>query len=360
MKPLRIVQVLPSLVVGGAETFATQLAQAQLDAGHDVRLLVLKDGGPLLDRLSPTLRRHTTLLGKRARFDATVLPRAARVLRRWAPDVVHTHLFTSLSWGSTAARLAGVPVVVHTQHACHADEYAYLPPIRRQLSRLLDVIVGCSQAVSDDIAARNYAPHAPIATVDNGIPLAGRARSSLDHHPLRVGTVGRMVEIKGQRYLIDALAAARAAGHDLALTLVGDGPLRDDLRAQVAALGLDPHVRFTGQVDDVPTQLAELDLFVLPSLSEALPMTLLEAGAAGLPMLVTTGGGGPTLLRAGAGGWAVPPADAAALAEALATFARLSFSERQALGEASHRLVLGHYSIEATARRYEELYRRYL
>jgi glycosyltransferase involved in cell wall biosynthesis len=357
MKPLRIVQVLPSLVVGGAETFATQLAQAQLDAGHDVRLLVLKEGGPLHQRLGETLARNTVLLGKRSRWDATILPRATRQLRRWAPDVVHTHLFTSQSWGTVAARLAGVPVVIHTEHACHDDEYSYLPAIRRQLSHLLDAVVGCSEAVCEEVRRRNYAPHAPIVCIDNGIPLQGRPRSTLDHQPTRVGTVGRMVEIKGQRFLIDALAQVHAAGHPLALTLVGDGPLRAELEAQVDALGLRAHVRFAGQVADVPEQLATFDLFALPSLSEALPMTLLEAGAAGLPMLVTTGGGGPTLLNAGAGGWAVPPGDAGALARALLTFLALSPTERRALGDASHDLVMSRYSIEATASRYEALYR---
>ena len=162
MSSLKIVQVLPSLVVGGAETFATQLAHAQHTLGHEVHLLVLKDGGPLQERLSPEVRAHTTFIGKRHRWDATVLPRAARFLRSIRPDVVHTHLFTSLSWGTTAARLARVPVVLHTQHACHDDEYAYLPPVRRALSFGVDAVVGCSEAVVRDVHRRNYAPHADV------------------------------------------------------------------------------------------------------------------------------------------------------------------------------------------------------
>ena len=89
-------------------------------------------------------------------------------------------------------------------------------------------------------------------------------------------------------------------------------------------------------------------------------MTLLEAGAAGLPMLVTTGGGGPTLLEAGAGGWAVPPRDAASLARVILDYARMDTSERARLGTASHDLVVSSYSLDRTAQRYVDAYRKYL
>ena len=353
---LRIVQLIPSLVVGGAEVLATQLAQAQLTLGHHVDLVCVSHGGPLEDRLDGELAANTHIVGKQHRFDASVLGRLIALLRRLKPDVVHTHLFTSHAWGTVAARAAGVPVIMHTQHACHDDEYAYLPWVRRVLSLGVHTVVGCSSATVHDLIQRRYAPFSRTHCIENGIPLTGRPRSDLNGQPLQLVTVGRMVEVKGQRYLIDALRQVLDQGLKAHLTLIGDGDLRPDLERQCHDLGLDEHVTFTGRVSDVATHLASKDLFVLPSLSEALPMALLEAGAAGLPMLVTTGGGGPTLLEAGAGGWAVPPADAGALAARILEYGALSPAQRRALGEQTYALVHERYSIDATARAYVDLY----
>lgn len=351
-----IVQIVPSLVVGGAERMATWLAEAEAARGHDVHVVCVTAGGPLLDRLPPELRRRTWVAGKRARFDATVLWRLTKILERLQPDVVHTHLFTSLSWGTVAARAAGVPVVVHTQHAVHDDAHAYLPAVRRTLAPFLDAIVGCNEATVTDLVDRDYAPGVRTLAIDNGIPLAGRPTASLDGQPFHVGTVGRMVPIKGQRFLVDAIATLHREGVPVRLTLMGDGPLWDDLHAQVADLGLADVVTFAGRVDDVPDRLATLDTFVLPSLSEAMPMALLEAGAAGLPLVVTSGGGGRTLLDAGAGGAVVAPGDADALAGALRDLATLSVRKRRRLGEQSRATVLAGYDAQVMADRYLALY----
>lgn len=364
MTPLRIVQLVPSLVVGGAEVFALALAEAQAAAGHDVHVVAVTAGGPLEARVPLSLRGRVWIAGKRSRWDGSVLPRLHTILARLRPDVVHTHLFTALAWGVVAARTAGVPTVVHTQHEVHDDDQWYLPHVRRSLARGLDAIVGCSSATADDVVRRGYLPpgHTSCDVVDNGIPLRGRPRAPLaggrDGRPLVVGTVGRLVPIKGQRFLVDAVATVRARGRDVRLVIAGDGESRGELEAQVTQLGLRDAVTFLGRVDDVPARVAGFDLFVLPSLSEAMPMALLEAAAAGLPLLVTTGGGGPTLLGAGAGGWAVPPGDADALAERIAAFADLSTRERQLLGQQSLDTVLAGYDIAATAAAYEVIYRR--
>jgi glycosyltransferase involved in cell wall biosynthesis len=354
VRPLRIVQLIPSLDLGGAERFATWLAEAHLEAGHDVHVVCVSRAGPLLDRLPAALRARTWVAVKRARYDASVLPRLVRTLRRLRPDVVNTHLFTALAWGGVAARAAGTPALVHTQHEVHLDGST---AVRRVLATGLDAVVGCSEEAVRDVEARGWAPHVRKVCIENGIPLAGRPRSALDGAPLRVGTVGRLVPIKGQRHLIDAVGLLRDRGVDVRLTLFGDGPSREALEAQRAALGLTDRVSLAGAVDDVPERLAGLDLFVLPSLSEAMPMALLEAAAARLPLLVTDAGGAPTLLRAGAGGFVVPPADPVALADRIAEVAAMTPSARGSLGDASLRTALDRYELARTAERYLALYR---
>jgi glycosyltransferase involved in cell wall biosynthesis len=351
---LRIVQLVPSFVLGGAEVFATQLAAALRDDGHDVTLLALRDEGPLRARLDDDLAARARVIPKRGRIDPTLIPRLAAAVR--GADVVHSHLFTGLAWGTVAARLARVPVVVYTEHACHADDEAFVPPLRRLLGRAVDHVIACSDATRDAIARHRWFPGAPISVIPNGIPLRGRPQSAARPGPLRVGTVGRLVEVKGQVHLIDAVARLVDEGLDVTLTVWGEGPLRADLEARAAKLGA--RCRLPGATDRVPDVLADLDVFVLPSLSEAMPITLLEAAAAGLPLVVTSSGGASTLLEAGAGGLVVPPADPAALADALRQLATQSPEARANLGAASRRTVEAGFSIEAAARAHVALYRR--
>jgi glycosyltransferase involved in cell wall biosynthesis len=351
---LRIVQLVPSFVLGGAEVFATQLSAALADLGHDVQLLALRDEGPLRARLSDELAASTRVIPKRGRVDPTLIPRLAAAVR--GADVVHSHLFTGLAWGTVAARLARVPVVVYTEHACHADDEAFVPPLRRALGRALDHVIACSDATRDAIARHRWFPGAPISVIPNGIPLTGRPLAAARPGPLRVGTVGRLVEVKGQVHLIDAVARLVDEGLDVTLTVWGEGPLRAELEARAAKLGA--RARLPGATDQVPQVLADLDVFVLPSLSEAMPITLLEAAAAGLPLVVTSSGGASTLLAAGAGGLVVPPADPAALADALRQLAAQSPEARADLGAASRRTVEAGFSIHRTAEAHVALYQR--
>lgn len=352
-RPLRIAQLVPSLVLGGAEVMATSLAQGLLDAGHDVTLLTLRGGGPLTDRLSPGLRARLVEVPRARRFDLAVPARVARALS--GVDVLHAHLFTGLLWGTAGAALARVPVV-YTEHACHPDDEALVPTARRLLSRRVARVIACSEATAAAIDRHRWFPFAPKVTLPNGVDVRGRPQA-VPGVGLHLGTVGRLVPVKGQRHLIDAVALLRDRGVRATLTIWGDGELRPALEAQIGALGLADQVTLAGPTDRVADALATLDLFVLPSLSEAMPMTLLEAGAAGLPLLVTTGGGGPTLLQAGAGGEAVPPGDPVALADAIARFAVRSPADRRALSEASRATVAARFSLEATVEDHVALYR---
>ncbi len=313
-------------------------------------------GGPLLERLSPELRRRTHILGKSSRWDATVLPRLARKLRQLRPDIVHTHLFTALSWGGVASRLARVPHWVHTKHAAHEEELALVRRIERLLSKRVSHMVACSPSSADMLKHKGYTSR--VSVIENGIPLTGRPVSALEGKPPVIGTVGRHTAIKGQRFLIEAVELLRNRGVDVRLVMVGDGELRDELEGLVDAADLRDRVSFTGRVADVPDRLAGFDLFVLPSLSEALPLALLEACAARLPVLVTSKGGAGIVVDQGAGGWTVMPGDPSLLADRLEVFTKLSNDERQQLGAKSLALVTERYALEACAAKYEALYRQ--
>jgi len=246
--------------------------------------------------------------------------------------------------------------VVHTQHAVMDDPQPYLLPIRRVLSFAVHTVVGCSPATVRDINARNYAPGAQVVCIENGIPLSGRPVGKRNGTPPVIGVVARLVEVKGHRFFLDAIHQLRAKGLVPHIELLGDGPERSALEAQVERLGLSEQVHFRGNVHDVPERLAGFDLFCLPSLSEAMPISILEAAAAALPLMVTTGGGGPRLLEQGAGGRSVPPGDATALAVALGELLELPPEARRRLGDASRQTVLTHYDIAATADAYLKVF----
>ena len=203
--------------------------------------------------------------------------------------------------------------------------------------------------------SKGYAPER-CSVIGNGIELDGRPRASLDGTPFVVGTVGRLVPVKGQVHLVDAVATLINQGHDLRLVIVGDGPERPALEQRARAHGLGDRFEITGEVHDVPRRLAGMHIFALPSLSEAMPLAQLEAAAAGLPLLVTSAGGGAGLVEAGAGGWIVPPADALALAQVIAAGMALPLAELRALGARSHEVVERDYGLDRVTDRYRSLY----
>ncbi|GJG86442.1 hypothetical protein tb265_16230 [Gemmatimonadetes bacterium T265] len=254
------------------------------------------------------------------------LPRTAqfaRALRAERPAVFHAHLNWPLSckFGLIAAALARTPAVV-------ATEQLYVQ-IRRwrgiQFQRLISTGVDRYIAVSDEVArglASNFGfPRAKIAVVRNAVPLEGfdrpappGLRAALDGggRPL-VLTPARLHEQKGLDVLLDA--ATRVP--DATFVLAGDGPLRDVLQTRARTLGIADRVRFLGARDDVPALLAASDLFVLPSLFEGLPLSVLEAMAARTPVIATRIGGTDEAVVDGETGLLVPPRDPEALAAAI-------------------------------------------
>ena len=174
---------------------------------------------------------------------------------------------------------------------------------------------------------------------------------------IRFGTIGRLVPAKGHSVLIDAFALVCRSAPAAELSIFGYGSLDAELAGQIARLGLEGKVRLEGRTGDSPGALQDLDVFVLSSGNEGLPLVILEAMAAGLPIVSTSVGGVPEVLPKESA-WLCPPGDAGALAGAM--LQAMESGDLRERGEASRRVATAGYGLEHMARRYEELYRRLL
>ena len=173
------------------------------------------------------------------------------------------------------------------------------------------------------------------------------------------GTVGRLVEAKDYPTLIRAIGLLRDKGYDVELYIVGDGPERNRLEAEISALRLASIIHIVGFQDDIHSWLRRFNTFVLSSLREGQPMALLEAMALGLPIVATKVGGIPDTIAAGSEGLLVAPGDPVLLAEAMEALV-LDEGRRTALGRSAHARCRADFSIQSVGDRYQELYQSIL
>lgn len=363
--PLTIAHVLGSFRIGGAEQIALDLAAAQRAAGHHVLAVgmgVEPDGPRVAQFRARGIEVH--LLPRRPGLDLGMIVKLATLFHeRWV-SIVHTHNQAPLIYAAPAGWLAGLPVC-HTKHGEDPDQGA-----RRWLRRAGGAFVGAFVAVSADTArdAVGEVAARKIHVVPNGInlsrfapdPQARRAiRAELGLRPDAwvVGTVGRLAPVKNQALLLQAAARSPAAADRI--VIAGDGPEAQPLYALAAELGITDRVTFLGERHDVPRILAALDVFALPSLSEGMPLSAIEAMASGLPVVAMAVGGVPAVVRGGETGLLVRSGDAAMLAAALGDL-RADPALAARMGAAGKAAALSEYSAETMARRYMDHYKTLL
>jgi glycosyltransferase involved in cell wall biosynthesis len=356
-----------SLGVGGAERFLVNLARRLPGGRFDWQLVCISHLGVWGEALAAA-GSNVVSLGKRRGLDPLVLPRLVRQVQRYRPHVVNTHLWTADLWGRLAARLAGVPVVVVTEQNVDLWKGPLHHAIDRALLRWTDAVVCVSEEVERFYCSQGV-PAGKRHVIPNAIdldpfdrPLASgtlRAETQARTGDFLFVSAARLHPQKAQDILLGAARRLVDGGQRaFRLAILGDGPKRRVLEELARARGLSGHVRFLGERQDVPGLLRQADGFVLSSLYEGLPLALLEAMAARLPVVATRVGGCPELVSDGETGFLVPPADEAALAWAMDCLIRDPAVGR-AMGEAGRRLVEAKYridhSVERTASLFESL-----
>jgi sugar transferase (PEP-CTERM/EpsH1 system associated) len=302
-------------------------------------------------------------LKRRTGNDPAVVWAITRVLRRERPDILHTHAWGTLLEGIVAGRLAGVPAIVHGEHGTlqlRSRQVALQRWAWRQVDQVLSVSSRLAERMSDEVGV----PLDRIRVIRNGVNLgrftgsadrAGRAAFGVPEGGLLIGAVGRLVDVKDHAALIDAVYELRRRGHNALAVISGDGPLRGELAARIARMGLESSVRLLGHRPDVEAVFAAVDVFVQPSKSEGMSNTILEAMASGLPVVATRVGGADEMVVDGETGVLVPAGDGAALIDALDRLASRE-SLRRAMGRAGRIRAHRDFSLQHMVSAYQSLY----
>jgi glycosyltransferase involved in cell wall biosynthesis len=356
---LRVAQIIGSLTVGGAERHFVNLLNA-LPAETKTAILVgAPQAGPsLASGLGADVTQRQVVIRKRSLWrDLRML---AAVLRELQCDVVHTHMFWANLYGSVAARMAGVPVVITTEHGENRWKHGYHRWLERAvISPRTDLRYCVSRSILEQRRDRDGVPASKLRLIGNGTPVPAPRQRSGANTPGLIGAVGRFVRQKNYPLLLDAVAELRRRGYAPRVCLLGDGPEMAALRDRIARLDLEPLVDMPGMDTNTDRWYRRFDYYVSSSDEEGQPVALLEAMSYGLPIVATDVGAISATLADGRDGLVVPRGDAAALADALARF--LDDGElADRCGVAARRRVIEEFSIDAIAQKYLAGYRQAL
>jgi glycosyltransferase involved in cell wall biosynthesis len=366
--PQVVFQILPSLVVGGAERLVVHLMEhLSRERFAPVCICLESPLGTHYEARVRALGAPLHFLGKGASASGGVLRQLSALFRQYRPAVAHTHII-GLNYAYPLMLRYRTPARVHTVHNLAQREvgvrvgaWVRMLAFRYHIGGVVPVAV--ADKVRATIQQLYGYPDPPL--IPNGIPTDEYAPDSdtraqwrqahgIEPRATVLTHIGRFAVQKNHALLVEAFAQVRSNA-PLYLLLVGGGELENAVREQVAGLGLQERVRFLGIRADVAEILNASDVFVLSSLWEGNPMSVMEAMAAGLPVVSTAVGGVPELVREGETGLLVPSEDAAALAQAMQALVDDPV-RRQAMGAAARQHAVAHFDIRHTARGYEQLY----
>ncbi len=377
---IRVCRVIARLNVGGPAIHTILLTKLLSPERFDSTLITgqvsptegdmsyLADEHGVLPHYIPELGREINL-----RNDLCVLWKLYRQFRILKPAIVHTHTAKAGMLGRVAAKLAGVPVIIHTFHG-HVF-HSYFSPrktqfflwIERTLAKCTDAIITVSPKQREEILSFEIGRPDKVHAIGLGLELQqfvdcerhqGHLRQELgfDTETPLVGVVARLVPVKGLTYFLDAAQHVLKDIPNARFILAGDGELRESLELHARKLLIQSHVHFLGFRRDLPEIYADLDLVVLSSLNEGLPVALLEAMCAGKPVVATRVGGVGDLVQHEESGFLVPPKDSDALAQGIIEMLSLPHSKRIEMGLKGRTDVYPKYHIDTLVNTLETLY----
>jgi glycosyltransferase involved in cell wall biosynthesis len=356
MTPVTVVHLVSTLGVGGQEMVILSLVEHMDRQRFNPVVLTLHEGGPLADRIR-AFGVPVETVGEPGLTGLPLVRRLAARLKAHGTDVLHTHNPAPHQHGAAARLLAGVPVLIHTKHGRNHFPTRARRWAEQIAGKFSDLVVAVSIDSSEVARTIDRVPASKLRVIHNGIALDTMPRATVGREGRgpRAVHVARLNRIKDQPTLLRAARILANQVPGFTLDIVGDGPMGAVVRPLATELGLDEVVTFHGMQGDVRPWLADADLFVLPSLSEGISITLLEAMAAGLPVVATDVGGNREVVRHGETGLLVPVGDAAAVASAMHDLLLDPARARQ-MGARGRERVDAEFNIDRTVAAYEQAY----
>ncbi|MEP6591351.1 MAG: glycosyltransferase [Gemmatimonadota bacterium] len=357
--PWGVVHCIFSVDIGGQEMVVLSLAAHADRARFAPRVLCMHRGGDLAPRFAALGIPVDVLEHPVGDGSLATLRSMTAYLRQHRPAILHTHNPTPHQYGALARIAAGVPALVHTKHGRNQMLTAKGLWYERIAGKLTDTLVPVSEDAAKVARSTEWVPSKRIQVIRNGIAVGETPAEPSGTARHRAVHVARLNEVKDQATLLRAVRLVIDRAPEFELDIVGDGEERLALERLASELGIAAAVHFHGFQDDVRGYLSRAGMFVLSSLSEGIALTLLEAMAAGLPVVATDVGGNREVVLPGVTGHLVPPRNPAALADAMLSL--LANPEHaRTLGLAGRDRVVRDFSVEATVRAYESLYLRLL
>jgi glycosyltransferase involved in cell wall biosynthesis len=363
---MRIVLLSTSMGMGGADQQLLFAAREMRARGHEILIVSLTSLGPMGLEARRSGIRTESLEMRRGCPDPRGLLRLIRLVRTWKPDVVHSHMVHANLMARALRPFAPAPVLISTIHNIYEGGSLRMTAYRLT-NFLVDQMTIVSQAAAERFISEGIVPRELLRVIPNGVDMARfrsvspTARESMRRSLGLQGkflwmAVGRFEISKDYGTMLRAFALVRRHHADTALLLVGRGSLQPEIEVLVNSLSLGGDVRFLGIREDVPDLMPAADGYVMSSAWEGMPTVLLEAAAAGLPIVATEVGGNSEVVWRGKSGLLVPRRNPDALARAMTTLMELPEAQRRAMGELGRERVGAQFALGRMVERWESLY----
>lgn len=365
MHPLNILHIIPNLTVGGVENQLSIVLKNYDKRIFSPYVCCLSGQGEIGKEIESNGIKVVYLNKLKHQFDWSIIRDIYRLIRRWDIKIVRTHQYHANLYGRIAAFMAKAPCIISSIHNVYTiDKKIHRRLINKYLTAFTDKVVAVSNAVKKDILEYDKIPEDKIIVIYNGVEIERflrgknkdiRAELKLNSDTPLIGTVGRLTIQKGHKFLIEAIAKLKKDFPNITLLIVGDGPLRQELKDYAETLRIGKNVMFLGVRRDIPEILSTIDIFVLSSLWEGLCNSLIEAMAAEKPVIATDIPAVREIISSEKMGILIPPKNSEAITDAISLLLK-NKSIAQNLCKSAKERVLSIFTIDKTVSCYSNLF----
>ncbi len=295
---MKIIQIIPLLDLAGAETMCENLTNSLIKLGHEVIVISLYDYHSIITERMEKNGIKIIYLNKKSGLDLSLTIKLVKIFKEYKPDIVHSHLYAG-KYAHVAASICGVPGKVYTIHNIAKNEAGKM---NRTFNRFLFkhchvVPVSLSKEIQKSVVDEYNINFKDTPVIFNGVSMEKWHIINDYTGNKKILHIGRFSAQKNHEVLVKAFSTVVNRGHDVSLYLYGQGELEESIKELVKNLHMDKKIFFCGLIDDVYSVMESTDIFVLPSLFEGMPMTLIEAMGTGMPILASNVGGIPDMIE---------------------------------------------------------------